>query len=322
MRLLITGAWRKAPDYIPILYQSGHEIAFLQNEQDGLESCVDIYRHKISLSAAWAEGVVCNTLFVTHPMSEFTHLRYIQLTSSGMDRIDINEVTARGIEIHSAKGVYSVPMAEFAINGVLRLYKENEFFAKNQRAHIWEKHRNLRELVGKTVVIVGCGSVGTECAERFRAFGCAIIGVNRTVRHDVHYDVIVGFDKLTSVLHTADIIVLAVGLGKETWHLINSEKLQQIKKGAVIVNISRGAVVDTAALIDALRGGKLSGAVLDVFEQEPIEENSPLWNMGNVLITPHNSFVGEGNGKRLANLVLGNIENFMKATRSKNCFEP
>lgn len=116
-------------------------------------------------------------IFVTS-IEKFKNLRYIQLTSAGYDRVPLDYVKEHQIEIHNARGVYSIPMAEFAISGVLQLYKQARFFDNNQKNHQWIKHRGLLELNEKTVCIVGCGSVGTECAKHFAAFGCQVVGID------------------------------------------------------------------------------------------------------------------------------------------------
>lgn len=295
MRLLITGAWGEAQNHIPELEAMGHEICFLQQERDAL-----------LCDPTWVEGVICNGLFLHHPIEHFINLRYIQLTSAGFDRIPMDYIRARGIEIQNARGVYSVPMAEFAVAGVLQLYKQSRFFYENQKQHRWEKHRGLLELSGKTVVILGCGNVGTECAIRFKVFDCKVIGVNRSVRKNPAFDEIRPLAELNSILPEADILIPTLGLSAETHHLINAERLALLKPGAVLVNIARGALIDTAALIAALP--KLTGAVLDVFEEEPLPESSPLWDCKNVLLTPHNSFVGEGNGARLARVIIDSLK--------------
>lgn len=293
MNLLITGAWQQAKDYIPKLKEE-HEVLFLQYENG-----------ELSCDPNWVEGIICNGLFLFHSIKCFSNLQYIQLTSTGFDRISIDYVKEHGIEIHNARGVYSIPMAEFAVAGVLQLYKKMDYFRDNQKDHQWTKRRDLLELFGKTVCIVGCGSVGTECAKRFSAFGCRVIGVNRTRKEDDYYSEIVGLDRLTEILRETDVLVLTLPLTKETKYLIDAEKLDALKPGAILVNIARGAVVDTNALLKSL--GKLGGAVLDVFEEEPLDEQSPLWAMENVIITPHNSFVGENNQKRLWSVIYGNL---------------
>ena len=297
MNLLVTGAWIGAKEHIPALEAMGHSVSFLPWEKDPLPC-----------DPAWVEGVICNSLFLHHGIESFPNLRYIQLISAGLDRVDLGYIAANGIELHNARGVYSIPMAEFAVGGVLQLYKQAKIFYENQKARVWEKHRGLRELCGRTVTILGCGSVGTECAKRFRAFGCRVLGVDLYPRQDENYDEIWPLSDLDRVLQETDVLVLTVPLTEETRGLINGDRLAEIKPGAVLVNIARGPIVDESALIDALQSGRLSGAVLDVFETEPLPADSPLWAMDNVVLTPHNSFAGEGNDERLAVVIRKNLK--------------
>lgn len=296
MNLLITGAWGQAADYICEIEQQGHTVSFLQYEKD-----------ELPCDYAWVEGVICNGLFLTHPIEKFTNLKYIQLTSAGYDRVPLDYVEAHSIQINNARGVYSIPMAEFALCGVLQLYKQTRFFEKNRKAHLWEKHRGLLELHGKNVCIAGCGSVGTECAKRFRAFGCHISGVDISVREDADYDEMLNMSQLENVLAKSDVVVLALPLTEKTKHLMNKRMFEKMKDGAVLVNVSRGAVVEEEALCEALES-KLGGAVLDVFEEEPLTAESPLWEMEHVIVTPHNSFVGDGNGARLADVIMRGLQ--------------
>lgn len=294
MNLLVTGAWGKAKENIGELEKLGHNVCFLQFEKDELPCDYE-----------WVEGVVCNGLFLSHPIEKFQNLRYIQLTSAGFDRVPMGYVKEHSIEIRNARGVYSIPMAEFAIAGVLTLYKKMRFFTENQKERRWDKHRGLMELSGKTVVIVGCGSVGTECAKRFRAFGCEVIGVDLYPRADENYERMVELQELDNELPGADVVVLTLPLTDETRHMINREKLGLLKDTALLVNIARGAVIDTEALVEAI--DHIGGAVLDVFEEEPLNGDNPLWMKENVILTPHNSFVGEGNGNRLTKVIIENL---------------
>ena len=295
MNLLVTGAWSDGKNCISELEAMGHNVTFMQYEKDALPCDYE-----------WVEGVICNGLFLSHPIEKFINLKYIQLTSAGFDRVDMNYVKAHNIEIHNARGVYSIPMAEFAICGVLQLYKQAAFFRENQKQHLWEKHRGLLELVGKNVLIVGCGSVGNECAKRFAAFGCEVIGVDLFPREDSSYNEMLPLDKLGETLTQADIVVLCLPLTEQTKHLINDNRLSLLKDGATLVNIARGAIIDTEALLNHI--DRLTGAVLDVFEEEPLSEDSPLWDKQNIILTPHNSFVGEGNNKRLCAIILSNLQ--------------
>lgn len=295
MNLLITGAWQQAKEYIPTIESKGHQVQFLQFERD-----------ELPCEYEWVEGIIGNGIFLSHPIEKFVNLKYIQLTSAGFDRVPMDYVKEHGIEIHNARGVYSAPMAELAVAGVLELYKKMRFFYENQKKHNWEKQRGLLELFGKTVVIVGCGDVGIECAKRFRAFGCTVIGVNRTARKNEVFDRIVPLSDIETVLPEADLVVLTVALTEETRHLMDAERLKQLKNTAILINIARGRVVDTNALINCLPN--LGGAVLDVFEEEPLNTASPLWDMENVIITPHNSFAGDGNDKRMRDVICSNLE--------------
>ena len=139
--------------------------------------------------------------------------------------------------------------------------------------------------------------------------GCKVFGADIVSFKSEHFEEIYLIDELDSKLSKMDIVILTLPLTDETRYLFNKSKFQKMKDGAVLVNISRGAVVNTNDLINALNQS-LGGAVLDVFETEPLEDNSPLWDMKNVIITPHNSFVGEGNNKRLFEVVISNLESF------------
>jgi len=294
MNLLVTGAWSDAQAHIPELKRMGHEMSFLQQEQDALPCACE-----------WVEGVICNGLFLHHPIERFVNLRYIQLTSAGYDRVPMDYIEAHGIEIHNARSVYSIPMAEFVISGVLQLYKRAEAFRRNQREHRWVKQRDLLELSGKTVLIVGCGSVGTECAKRFAAFGCQVTGINTDGRANEACSRTVSMASLDEELPRADVVVLTLPLTEQTRHLLDAKRMRRMKDGAALVNIARGAIMDEAALIQELP--RLGGAVLDVFQEEPLSEDSPLWDAENVIVTPHNSFVGDGRSLRLGREIFRNL---------------
>lgn len=296
MKLLVTGAWKCTQEQLNTLSEIGHTIVFMQNEKDELPCAYED-----------VEGVICNGLFLSHAIEKFTSLRYIQLTSAGFDRVPMDYVQERGIKIYNARGVYSIPMAEFALSGVLQLYKQSRFFYENQKKSVWEKHRGILELFRKTVCIVGCGNVGTECAKRFQAFGCKVIGVDLYPREDIAYEKIYPLLDLDNCLPQSDIVVLTLPLTEETRYMMNDGCFAKMKDGSVLVNIARGAVVEETALLNAI-GGKLLGAVLDVFEEEPLGENNALWQKENVILTPHNSFVGDGNADRLYRVIIDNLE--------------
>ena len=298
MNLLITGAFSCTEEQLDYIASLGHKVVFMQQEKDALPC-----------DYTWVEGVIGNGIFLHHPIEKFTSLRFIQLTSAGFDRVPMGYINEKRIKIYNARGVYSIPMAEFALSGVLAIYKNLEFFLQNQKEHIWEKHRDIQELFGKSVLIVGAGNVGQECAKRFSLMGCRVYGVDLASFESEYFENVSVMNNLDSLLPLADIVVLTLPLTEETKNLFNQSKFKKMKNGAVFVNISRGAVVNVNDLIKALNDN-LCGAVLDVFETEPLERNSPLWDAKNVIITPHNSFVGEGNNKRLFDVVIKNLKNY------------
>ena len=296
MILLVTGAWQDAKNHIPELEKMGHEVIFQQYEKDPLPCPAEII-----------EGIICNGLFLDHKIEQFVNLRYIQLTSAGYDRVPVDYIRDKKIEIHNARGVYSVPMAEFALCGVLILYKHMHQFMKQQEAHIWKKQRNLLELTDKKVLIFGCGSVGTECARRFTSFGAKVSGIDLHPSDNKYFEKIYGIEAADNLLKDADIIISALPLTDTTGHFFDKNRFMLMKRSAVFVNISRGAVVNPGALEQALSHNRIGGAVIDVFEEEPLNTESNIWDMPNVILTPHNSFVGDLNQERLWILIQKNL---------------
>ena len=300
MNLLVTGAFLCTKEQIEHIESFGHKVIFMQYEKDELPCDYSL-----------VDGIIGNDIFLHHPIQMFTSLKFIQLTSAGFDRVPMDYVKTNGIKIYNARGVYSIPMAEFALGGVLSLYKKLYFFRENQKQHLWVKHRGVQELYGKNILIVGAGNVGQECAKRFWAMGSEVYGVDvHTFASDFFKEIRL-LSELDALLKKADVVILTLPLTDQTKNLFDDEKFSKMKQGALLVNISRGAVVNEDALIKALNRN-LGGAVLDVFENEPLDNNSPLWDIENVVITPHNSFVGEENNKRLFEVVLSNLENFKR----------
>ena len=296
MNLLITGAWDCTKQQVDDIKRLGHEIALLQQEKD-----------ELTCNYEWVEGVICNGLFLFHDISKFLKLRFIQTTSAGLDRIPLAYCNDHNIVVMNAKGVYSIPMAEFAISGVLDIYKKRFRFYEHQKQKQWVKERELLELTNKSVLIVGCGSVGKECAKRFEAFGCNVFGVDVSATSSDHFIKIYPISELGLLLSTCDIVLISLPLTEKTKNLFDDNNLSLMKDGSILVNISRGGIVDENSLARHL-DMNIRGAVIDVFLDEPLAHRCPLWGKTNVLISPHNSFVGDGNALRLTNLIFKNLE--------------
>lgn len=297
MKLLLTGAFRYTDEQIEYIKHLGHDVVFVQDE-----------RVPIEFDVSDIEAVVCNGLFLYTPIEKFKSLKFIQLTSAGLDRVPLDYIKEHDIKIANARGVYSAPMAEFALCGVLQLYKQSRFFYENQKQHKWEKHRGLLELTDKNVLVVGAGNIGSEVAKRFRAFDANVIGVDLFPSDNPNFNEIHPIVDLDNLLKTADVVVLTLPLTSDNEGFFNNEKFCLMKDSAVFVNIARGKLVNQNDLISALEQCKIAGAVLDVFEEEPLEKSSKLWNFDNMIITPHNSFVGDMNNKRMFEIIVNNTE--------------
>lgn len=297
MKLLLTGAFKYTNEQIEYLKSLGNEVVFVQDE-----------REKISFDVSDIEGVICNGLFLYNKIEQFKSLKYIQLTSAGFDRVPLDYINDHKIKIYNARGVYSVPMAEFALTGILQLVKQSRFFYENQKQHMWEKSRTLGELSGKTAVIVGAGNIGTEVAKRLNAFDMTVIGVDICNNEKLYFDKVELFSELDEYLKIADVVVLTLPLMDSTRGMFDKTKFELMKENSIFVNLARGPLVVENDLIDSLEQKLIGGAILDVFDVEPLEKNSPLWDMKNVILTPHNSFVGENNNKRMFKVIVENLE--------------
>lgn len=257
------------------------------------------------------DAVVCNFLFTSQPFQQFENLKLIQLTSAGLDRVPVQEIKAKGCLLFNARGVYSIPMAEWALFRVLEHYKQGWFFMHERDCCRWAKHRGLRELAGTRVAVIGAGNVGQEVAKRFKAMGCHTIGF------DIHTNPTEGFDEmsLTSSLidcaNDIDIMVVTAPLLPSTKGLISHDVMYSLKENATIVNIARGGLINQTALIDILSERKDLFAALDVFEEEPLPTDSPLWKMDHVAVSPHNSFVSDGNDDRMFDVIYTNLKEFI-----------
>lgn len=300
MKLLLTGAFKYSSSQIEYLKNMGFDITFIQDERIPIDSDVsDI------------DAVICNGLFLHTPIENFKNLKFVQLTSAGLNRVPLDYINQYNIKLCNARGVYSAPMAEFALCGVLDLYKKSRIFYENQKNHKWEKYRGLQELSGKNVLIIGAGDIGGAVAKRFKAFDTSVAGIDPYRKSSEAFDVIYSTENLDEQLTFADIVVLTLPLTDDNEGFFDGKKFALMKSTAVFVNIARGKLVNQNDLIDALASNQIAGAVLDVFDKEPLDDKSPLWDMNHVILTPHNSFEGELNNKRMFDLIKKNLEGFL-----------
>ncbi|MDV7144052.1 D-2-hydroxyacid dehydrogenase [Tropicimonas sp. TH_r6] len=251
-------------------------------------------------------------------------LRWVHITHAGLDRVAHPEILDRGIRLSGSAGYSVETLAEHAMFFMLSLScRAMDLFA-SQRRSAWEKsgREHLRSLYKQTVGIVGLGHIGQALATRCEAMGMRVLGFRRSDGLDVPgvhkiYCEETG-DRLADMLAETDYVVLAVPLTNETHGLIGAKELAQMKPTAHLVNIARGNVVDEPALIRALSDGKIAGAGLDVFSQEPLPSSSALWQLPNVIITPHTSPREPDRDDRAVDLIAENYRRFLSGEELLN----
>ena len=298
-KLLITNAFKATNEQLAAIQASGWSILIQEDERAPLaDECLQV------------DAIICNRLFDHHDIRSFGRLKLIQLTSAGMDQIPMEIIAERQIQLCNAKAVYSIPIAEWAILKILEIYKQARVFNRQQENHQWIKQREICELAGKTALIVGFGEIGIEISKRLQAFGVHVIGIGRRYVHAEACDEFALVGELDHYLERSDIVIITLPLNEQTYHLFNAQRLMHCKTGSLLINLSRGKVIDENDLLQTIKTSKFMGVALDVFEEEPLAVDSPLWDQQQVIITPHNAFMSENNLTRLSNLIMGNLEQF------------
>jgi phosphoglycerate dehydrogenase-like enzyme len=216
-----------------------------------------------------------------------------QLAAAGLEREELER-----IQWASSAGIHATPLAEWSLLGILALTKRLPRALADQRAHRWDHYPN-DELPGKALLVVGLGAIGREVARLGEAFGMRVSSVRRRE------------GDLDELLPGADVVVITLPLTEETRGLVSRERIAAMKDGAIVVNVGRGGVVDEDALVDALRSGKLGGAALDVFATEPLPPESPLWDLENVIVSPHTAALSFRENERVVELFAENLRRYL-----------
>jgi phosphoglycerate dehydrogenase-like enzyme len=243
-------------------------------------------------------------------------LRWLHVAHAGTDAPIYAELLARGVRITTSSGDTAVPIAQTAITGLLMLARGFPRWIDGQRRHAWEEHPGNAlpaDLEGQTLLLVGVGAIGNEIGRLAQALGMRVVGVRRSAqRPGDHVDELHPPSALPALYPRADWLAIASPLTDETRGLIDAAALAALPAGARVLNVARGAIIDEPALIDALRSGHLGGAYLDVMQEEPLPAGSPLWDLPNVILTPHNSSASSGNAGRLDARFLRNLERWAR----------
>ena len=246
-------------------------------------------KQKIAEQLIYAD-IISGVPWVIPSIKNAKKLKWIHTFSAGMDRVLTPEVLKSKIMLSNSSGIHAIPIAEHVLGFMLiftrRFY---ETFQKQQKK-IWEKNQNITELRGKTLLVVGLGNIGTEIARTASCLGMNVLGVKQNVKNKPSFvSKAYTINQLDNVLPKADFVVISLPLTPNTKHLFNINKFKKMKKSAVIMNIGRGPLIKETDLILALEKKIIAGAGLDVTEVEPLSKESKLWNMENVIITPHHS---------------------------------
>jgi phosphoglycerate dehydrogenase-like enzyme len=255
-------------------------------------------------------------------------LRWIHATSAGageqVRKAALPAEALKRVAITTSSGVHAVPLAEYAILGLLAVAKELPRFVEEQRAKAWpEVRRPLRELDGQTLFLVGLGDIGRETARLGKALGMRTVGFRRTQGPPPEWvDEVHGPERLAELAGRADAMVVSLPLTDQTAGLIDRATIDRLPASCIFVNVGRGGVVDEPALIDALRERRIAGAVLDVFATEPLAEDSPLWTLPNVLVTPHAAALSARENERIVELFVDNLRRYLDGRPLRNVVEP
>lgn len=246
-------------------------------------------------------------------------IKWIHSFSAGVEKVLTDEVTKSNVIVTNSSGIHAIPIAEHVIGFMLIFTRRFYDTFKKQQQKIWQRNQNITELKDKTVLIMGLGNIGTEIARLAGCFGMKVTGVKQSIKSKTSFVTKVhSINQLEKILPTSDFVVLSLPLTQKTYHLFDMKKFKRMKNTGVILNIGRGSVIHEKDLIKALSQKIIGGAALDVTEEEPLPTRSPLWNMENVIITPHHSGWSEKYMDRAIGIFCLNLKAILKGKRLPN----
>ena len=225
-------------------------------------------------------------------LPQMPHLQWIHTYSAGVEKLLSNEAFSHSdILLTNSRGIHGIPMAEHVLGTMLTSSRRLIEAWENQKVHAWKRLTNPDELFGKTSAIIGLGSIGREVAKHLKNMGMRIVAVKQKTSTEPFVDQLFTIDHLPEVLSCADYVIVTLPLTPQTKKLFNLKTFDMMKENAFFINVSRGDVIEEADLVEALTTQRIRGASLDVFTTEPLPEDSPLWNVPNLFITPHYSAI-------------------------------
>ncbi|GLB61064.1 D-2-hydroxyacid dehydrogenase [Cytobacillus sp. NCCP-133] len=241
-----------------------------------------------------------------------TNLRWLQSWSAGVDSFPLDKMEAQDIQITSANGVHANPISETIFALMLALTRKIHTYVRNQQSKTWHHSGMKLEIHNKTIGIIGVGAIGKETAKIAKAFGMRVLGVRHSGKTEDYVDEMYTSSQLNDVLPQCDYVVVTLPLTKATKQLFGAEQFSLMTNSAFFINIGRGQIVVEKDLISALQNGQIAGAGLDVFEKEPLCGDSPLWELPNVIVTPHTAGSTEYYNQRVIDdIFIPNLKNYV-----------
>ncbi len=245
-------------------------------------------------------------------------LKWIQAQSAGVDHIELDLLKKQKILLSNASGIHGNQMSESILGMIFSHTRGIQTAVLNQKNKLWIKPNEPTDLADKNIMIVGTGHIGIRLAEILRVFGVNLFGVNRTGRKIPGFDEVISQNKVQELLPEMDIVINLLPDNDETHYFFTKKIFHQMKTGVIFINVGRGGTVNTSDLISACQSHQVGFAGLDVFEEEPLPNDSPLWQLENVLITPHSSGMTDKYFKRLFPLFLENLTAFIETQKLMN----
>ncbi|WNF38558.1 D-2-hydroxyacid dehydrogenase [Bacillaceae bacterium IKA-2] len=219
----------------------------------------------------------------------YPNLKWVQMLSAGLEDLPFSTLRKQGILVTNAKGIHAIPMSEYVIGGMLHFEKHFHRYLLLQEKQEWERETLVGELNLQSVLIYGTGSIGIKIAEKAKFFDMTVHGVNTSGRYVAPFDHVLTLEQAEKRLHEYAYVVIVLPSTKETKGIFSRDYLQNLREDAVLINVGRGDLIDEEALVDLLNQRRIRGAILDVFQSEPLPKGHPLWSLDNVIITPHMS---------------------------------
>ncbi|OZI74791.1 D-2-hydroxyacid dehydrogenase [Bordetella genomosp. 12] len=249
-------------------------------------------------------------------------LRWVHVHSAGADRQIYLDLAARGVSVTTSQGASDAVVAQTALAGLLSLARKLPLLARQQREHRWQTlgEREPRDLAGQHAVIVGWGGIGQRIGASLKALGMSLTVLRHSDAPVAEAARSLPYGRLAEALPEADWLILACPLTALTQNLVSREALALLPAHAMLINVARGHVVDETALIEQLAHARLAGAFLDVFHQEPLPADSPLWDLDNVIVTPHSAAFSSGNADRVRGIFVDNLTRLAGGQPLRNLF--